>query len=129
MLRSLFVTVLCVLAVVPAGADDAHAKLERKKTEMNEQSADQVSKIRFRDLVRTNLYYKGIPGADKFTVEFGERSFLYEVEKATVLRPEDVRPLDPVAPLSLQQSYLTLMTCVPMGVGTNRLLVQARLIL
>ncbi|MFC1509446.1 BamA/TamA family outer membrane protein [Candidatus Omnitrophota bacterium] len=70
MLRSLFVTVLCVLAVVPAGAGEAHAKLQRKKTEMNEQSADQISKIRFRDLVRTNLDYKGIPGAEIFTIEF-----------------------------------------------------------
>jgi len=66
---------------------------------------------------------------DKFTVEFGGRSFLYVVEKATVLRPEDVHPLDPVAPSSLQQSYLTLMTCVPPGVRTNRLLVQSKLIL
>jgi len=66
---------------------------------------------------------------DKFTVEFGERSFLYVVEKATVLRPEDVHPLEPVAPASLKESYLTLMTCVPPGVRTNRLLVQAKLIL
>ena len=65
---------------------------------------------------------------NKFTVEFGEWSFLYVVEKATVLRPEDVRPLDPVAPSSLQQSYLTLMTCVPPGTRTNRLLVQAKLV-
>jgi len=66
---------------------------------------------------------------DEFTVEFGEKSFLYMVEKAIVLRPEDVHPLEPVAPPSLQQSYLTLMTCVPPGVRTNRLLVQAKLIL
>jgi len=66
---------------------------------------------------------------DEFAVELGGRSFLYVVEKATVLRPEDVHPLEPVAPPLLQQSYLTLMTCVPPGVRTNRLLVQAKLIL
>lgn len=66
---------------------------------------------------------------DEVTVEFGDRYFKYVVEKSVVLNPEDVRPLDPVAPTFLRQSYLTLMTCVPPGLKTKRLLVHARLVL
>lgn len=66
---------------------------------------------------------------DEVTVEFGDRIFAYKVESSVVLKPEDVRPLEPVSPLSLGDFHLTLMTCVPMGLGTDRLLVQARLIL
>ncbi len=65
---------------------------------------------------------------DQFTVEFGERFLKYVVEDSLVLDPEDVRPLESPAPPFLKKSYLTLMTCVPMGVGTDRLLVQARLV-
>ena len=66
---------------------------------------------------------------DEVVVEFGERRFRYAVENSVVLNPEDVRPLKSLAPTFSRQPYLTLMTCVPMGVGTNRLLVQARLVL
>ena len=66
---------------------------------------------------------------DKVAVEFGERVFEYEVESWVTLNPEDVKPLEPIAPTFLRESYLTLMTCIPMGVGTNRLLVQAKLVL
>lgn len=66
---------------------------------------------------------------DQITVEFGEKHFKYVVEKWVVLNPEDVDPLEPIGSLFLNQSYLTLMTCVPMGVGTDRLLVRARLVL
>ena len=66
---------------------------------------------------------------DKVAVEFGEKVVEYEVESWVTLNPEDVRPLESVSPSFLRDSYLTLMTCVPMGVGTNRLLVQARLVL
>ena len=66
---------------------------------------------------------------DEIAVEFGERHFRYTVEKSVVLTPEDVRPLESPAPTFSRQPYLTLMTCVPMGVGTDRLLVQARLVL
>ena len=64
---------------------------------------------------------------DKIVIDFGKRSFMYLVEKSVVLAPEDVRPLESPAPSFLQESYLTLMTCVPPGVRTNRLLVQAKL--
>jgi len=64
---------------------------------------------------------------DEITVEFGGKYFKYVVEKSVVLNPEDVRPLEPIAPAFLRQSYLTLMTCVPPGIRTKRLLVQARL--
>lgn len=64
---------------------------------------------------------------DEIAVEFGEKRFKYVVEKLVVLSPKDVKPLEPIAPAFLRQSYLTLMTCVPPGIRTNRLLVQARL--
>ncbi len=64
---------------------------------------------------------------DEIAVEFGEKHFKYVVEKLVVLSPKDVKPLEPVAPAFLRQSYLTLMTCVPPGIRINRLLVQARL--
>jgi len=64
---------------------------------------------------------------DEVKVEFGEKVLRYVVEKAAVVKPEDVRPLEPTSPFFLRDSYLTLMTCVPMGLGTNRLLVQSRL--
>ena len=66
---------------------------------------------------------------DRVVVEFGERVFEYEVESWVTLKPEDVRPLESVSSSFLRDSYLTLMTCVPMGTGTNRLLVYARLAL
>ncbi len=63
---------------------------------------------------------------DEVILEFGGNDFKYVVEKLIVLNPEDVRPLEPVSPSFLRQSYLTLMTCVPPGMRTKRLLVQAR---
>lgn len=66
---------------------------------------------------------------DEFIIEFGKNVFKYRVEKKMVMEPEDVKPLDPVAPQFLQQAYATLMTCVPPGLKNKRLLVQARLIL
>lgn len=66
---------------------------------------------------------------DGIIVEFGGKYFKYVVEKSIVLNPEDVEPLEPIAPAFLRQSYLTLMTCVPPGIRTKRLLVQARLVL
>lgn len=66
---------------------------------------------------------------DEIIVEFGGKYFKYVVEKLIVLNPEDVHPLEPAAPAFLHQSYLTLMTCVPPGIKTQRLLVQARLVL
>jgi len=70
-----------------------------------------------------------LEAGDEVKVEFGEKILSYVVEKSVVLSPEDVKPLEPTAPSFPRQSYLTLMTCVPMGLGTNRLLVQARLVM
>ncbi len=66
---------------------------------------------------------------DEVVVEFGEKYFRYLVEKSVVLNPKDVRPLESVTPQFLRHSYLTLMTCVPPGIRTKRLLVQAKLVL
>ena len=70
-----------------------------------------------------------LEAGDEMVVEFGEKFFRYVVEKSVVLNPEDVKPLEPIAPAFLRQSYLTLMTCVPPGIRTDRLLVQALLVL
>jgi len=67
--------------------------------------------------------------SDEVTVEFGEKYFKYVVEKSVVLEPEDVKPLETVGSPFLKKSFLTLMTCVPPGIRTKRLLVQARLVL
>jgi len=65
---------------------------------------------------------------DQFTVKFGEKQLKYVVEKSVVLDPADVQPLETISPSFLRKSYLTLMTCVPPGIKTKRLLVQARLV-
>lgn len=64
---------------------------------------------------------------DVVIVEYGEKYFRYLVERSAVLDPKDVRPLDDVSPRFLRKSYVTLMTCVPPGLDTKRLLVYASL--
>lgn len=66
---------------------------------------------------------------DEISIEFGQAHYKYRVFKKVVLNPEDVRPLEPLAAQFLNQSYLTLMTCVPPGLDTKRLMVHARLVL
>jgi LPXTG-site transpeptidase (sortase) family protein len=66
---------------------------------------------------------------DEILVEFGEARYKYRVFKKVVLNPEDVKPLEPISPQFLNQAYLTLMTCVPPGLDTKRLMVYAQLVL
>ncbi len=65
---------------------------------------------------------------DEFTITYNEEVFHYKVEAKQVLKPEDVNPLNPVPWLASQQSYATLMTCVPPGGISSRLLVVGKLI-
>jgi len=64
---------------------------------------------------------------DEIVIDYQDRLFSYTVEYIKVLEPEQVDPLASVSPPSLQRSYVTLMTCVPPGLDTKRLLVVARL--
>lgn len=65
---------------------------------------------------------------DLITISYNEKILNYIVEKKETLLPEKANPLDPISPPELKRSYLTLMTCVPPGLETNRLLVIARLV-
>lgn len=49
----------------------------------------------------------------------------YSVEKRTVVEPTEVSVIEPPDPFG---KYLTLMTCVPPGLNTKRLIVLARLV-
>lgn len=62
---------------------------------------------------------------DQIKVSAMESSFKYEVIAIKVVDPKD---LSVIAPLDNQNRYLTLMTCVPPGLNTKRLIVQAKLI-
>lgn len=62
---------------------------------------------------------------DQIQVSAAESIFKYEVIGIKVVDPTD---LSVIEPLDNQNRYLTLMTCVPPGLNTKRLIVQAKLI-
>lgn len=62
---------------------------------------------------------------DEVTIKAGKNTYTYSVEKRFVVDPSDVSVIDPPDPFG---KYLTLMTCVPPGLNTNRLIVLARLV-
>jgi len=64
---------------------------------------------------------------DDFTVYYNEKVFKYTIEAKQVLKPKDVNPLNPVTWLSPGESYTTLMTCVPPGGVSERLLIVGKL--
>lgn len=64
---------------------------------------------------------------DDFTVYFNDKVFKYLIEAKQVLKPKDVNPLNPVPWLSAGESYATLMTCVPPGGVSERLLIVGKL--
>lgn len=61
---------------------------------------------------------------DEVYVQAGSRKYKYVVEKTFVVEPSDISVIDPPDPFG---KYLTLMTCVPPGMLTKRLIVLARL--
>lgn len=66
---------------------------------------------------------------DKFYIDYSGVSFTYEVVKKLVLKPEQVNVFDPnPANLSQPASTVTLLTCVPPGTKTYRLLVIGKLV-
>lgn len=57
---------------------------------------------------------------DTFKIQVIDKTLLYEVDRILTISPEDRSPLriDP------NQDYVTLMTCTPYGINTERLLVR-----
>ena len=57
---------------------------------------------------------------DTFKIQVIDKTLLYEVDRILTVSPEDRSPLriDP------NQDYVTLMTCTPYGINTERLLVR-----
>lgn len=64
---------------------------------------------------------------DDFWVYYNEKTLKYQIEAKQVLKPKDVNPLNPVSWLSPGESYTTLMTCVPPGGVSERLLIVGKL--
>lgn len=62
---------------------------------------------------------------DEIQVVANKRTYTYSVEKTFVTDPENISVIDPPDPFG---KYLTLMTCVPPGMNTKRLIVLARLV-
>lgn len=60
---------------------------------------------------------------DKIVVYFGQKKFIYEVDKIKIVYPKDV---DVLGPTTTEQ--LTLITCTPIGTNLKRLIVQAKLL-
>jgi LPXTG-site transpeptidase (sortase) family protein len=65
---------------------------------------------------------------DDFVLSYNNNKLRYKVEMAYVLSPEDVNPTENVKPAYLNESTVTLMTCVPPGTKAKRLLVVGTLI-
>lgn len=57
---------------------------------------------------------------DKFTITVLDRVITYEVDRITVVLPEDVSTLG----IEKGKDYCTLVTCTPYGINTHRLLVR-----
>lgn len=61
---------------------------------------------------------------DKVTVEYGKKSFTYEVYEILVVLPEDTSVLNQTK----DDKVLTLITCTPVRVATHRLILHALLV-
>jgi len=61
---------------------------------------------------------------DEIILDAGGQKYTYLVEKTSVVDPSDVSVITPPDPYG---KYLSLMTCVPPGLATQRLIVRARL--
>lgn len=58
---------------------------------------------------------------DIFSTEVMDHSFLYQVDKIEVVKPDDISSLK----ITAGQDSITLVTCTPIGVNSHRLLVHA----
>lgn len=57
---------------------------------------------------------------DIFVLKILDKTLTYEVDKITIVEPEETESLLPVA----DKDYCTLVTCTPYGVNTQRLLIR-----
>ncbi len=69
-------------------------------------------------------YLPSLEDGDKVLVRLGDENYEYEVFEMFVVKPDQVSVLDQ----KYDDSYLTLITCVPPGTYWNRLVVRAKLV-
>lgn len=65
---------------------------------------------------------------DSFTISYNNNELHYKVESVETKKPEEVDPMAEFKPKYLNESTVTLMTCVPPGTRIKRLLVNAVLV-
>ena len=59
---------------------------------------------------------------DTFTITILNRTLTYEVDKITIVNPNDTKELT----INPDEDYVTLLTCTPYGINTHRLLVRGK---
>jgi LPXTG-site transpeptidase (sortase) family protein len=62
---------------------------------------------------------------DKIFIKYNNKEYEYKVEDKSVKLPDEVNPLAEYKARYLNESTITLMTCVPAGTKLRRLLVNA----
>lgn len=63
---------------------------------------------------------------DEFEIEYEGKTLKYKVFTKSILKPQEVKPLDPVTPAFLNEKTVSLMTCTPPGTTLKRLIVSAK---
>ena len=66
-----------------------------------------------------------LEAGDEIIIKSAGREFTYLVENKETLYPAEVNPLEETKPAFLNESTVTLMTCIPPGTKLKRLLVHA----
>src|SRR3990167_6074758 len=69
-------------------------------------------------------YLPSLKEGDQVEVKLGDQTFVYKVYEMIVVKPDKVSVLNQ----KFDDSYLTLITCVPPGTYWNRLIVKAKLV-
>lgn len=69
-------------------------------------------------------YLPSLKEGDQVEVKLGDQTFVYKVFEIFVVKPDQVSVLNQ----KFDDSYLTLITCVPPGTYWNRLIVKAKLV-
>ena len=69
-------------------------------------------------------YLPSLKEGDQVEVKLGDQTFMYKVYEMIVVKPDKVSVLNQ----KFDDSYLTLITCVPPGTYWNRLIVKAKLV-
>ncbi len=90
---------------LPIGGAGSHAVLTGHTGLPNAKMFDGLSKLKI---------------GDKFYVHVLGETLAYEVDAINVVKPEEVRLLNPIS----GEDHVTLLTCTPYGVNTHRLLVR-----